>query len=73
MWLRALFAALLATTLPADANTFPIKDSKSAIAIAKAVCRGNVGPSLKWQADLDTKGESWVASTMPNITVAKSV
>jgi hypothetical protein len=40
------FALLfLALPLAASATTYPVKDAKTAIAIAKKVCRGKANPS----------------------------
>ena len=65
MRLKPLLAALVVVAaVPAHAVTFPIKDAKAAISIARAVCSKKASPTAKWHADLDTTGTIWFAKTM---------
>jgi hypothetical protein len=48
-------------------SPFPVRDREAAIRIGKEVCRGKVDPGLLWNADLDTTGTSWAATTMQSV------
>ena len=64
MRLKLLLAALtVATIVPAHAITFPVKDAKAAIAIARKVCSSKTLPTAKWNAGLETNGIEWFVST----------
>jgi hypothetical protein len=56
-----LVALLCLTALDAYAATVPVKDSRSAIAIAKAICR-DAQPQLRWEAKLS--GDHWDVDTV---------
>ena len=62
MRLKTYLIALLGlSVLDAHAATFPVKDSQSAIAIAKAICR-HAQPQLQWEAKLS--GDHWEVDTV---------
>jgi hypothetical protein len=64
--LKPLLAAfIVATAVPAHAITFPIKDAKAAISIARKVCSNKASPTAKWHAELDISGTIWTATTPP--------
>jgi hypothetical protein len=67
--------AALVTALPGRAATLPVKDAKTAISIAKEVCRNKVlfnMPSAKWRAyvaaakwraEIYRTNDTWIVST----------
>src|SRR5437762_10798291 len=62
-----LAAFLCLSGIEGCATEFPIRDAQGAINIAKNVCGNKVDPSLKWQADWDSKRQIWVADTALSI------
>lgn len=64
--LKPLLAAyIVATAGPAHAITYPVKDAKTAISIARKVSAGKVSPTAKWHAVLTSGngGALWFVTT----------
>lgn len=61
-----LAASIVATAGPVHAITYPVKDAKTAISIARKACANKVSPTAKWHAVLDTSGNRgalWFVTT----------
>jgi len=61
-----LAASIVVTAGPVHAITYPIKDAKTAISIARKACANKVSPTAKWHATLDTSGNRgtlWFVTT----------
>lgn len=73
-----LAASIVATAGPVHAITYPVKDAKTAISIARKTCANKVSPTAKWHAVLDTSGNRgalWFVTTpdkVPEMRIART-